>query len=68
MALQEALGAADLRANAAGKDRPHTWDGGQLGDRWLRLALGGDPAIDVLHLAFQETDVLQGEVENALYG
>ena len=34
----------------------------------VRLDLAGDPGFHLLNLAFQEADVLQGQVEDALHG
>jgi len=66
--LQKALNAANLGCNAAGENRPHPGNGGQLSDLRVGGLLGGVPLIDLLELGFEEADVSQGQFQDALDG
>ena len=59
---------ADLSTDTTGEDRADAGDGGQLSDDRVGFEFSGDPVIDLLDLGFQEADVFQGEVEDALNG
>jgi len=58
--LEKALDTADLGADAAGEDGADPWDGSQLRDDGIGFEFGGDPAIDLVDLSFEEADVCQG--------
>lgn len=65
-APQEALNAANLGSDTAREDGPDARDGGQLRDVGIGSDFGGDPAVDLFDLSFEEADVIEGEVEDAL--
>ena len=66
--VQEALQIADLGAETTGEHWTDTGDGGQAEDGWVELDFGGDPARHLVDLAFEEADVGQGYVQDALDG
>jgi hypothetical protein len=68
LTLEKTLDAADLSAEATGKDRADAGDGSQLSDDGIVLEFSGDPAVDLIALSFQEADVFKREVEDAADG
>mgnify|MGYP001814446191 CR=1 FL=1 len=65
--LQETLDSADFGTVSTGEDRTHTGNGRQFHDGGVRLDFGGDPILDQGNLGLKETDVFQGEVQDAVH-
>ena len=61
------MDAADLSAEATGKDRADAGDGSQLSNNRVVFEFDGDPVLDLLELGFEEADVFEGgQVERGI--
>ena len=60
------MGIADLCADTGGENGADAGDGGEADDGSGGVQLARDPGFHLLHLAFEEADVRQGQFEDAL--
>jgi hypothetical protein len=66
--LEKALNAIDLSPDPTGEDRANARDRNENGDVRIELEFGGDPVIGLGDLGFEETNVVESEIEDALDG
>jgi len=66
LALKKAMHPADLGGDTAGEDGTDARNGHQLRDSGIGCPFGGNPVVDLRELGFEEADVFEAQIKDAL--